>query len=204
METLNKTNEIILSPDQVAKLDDTSKLNMANQVAVLLTELGGKHMFHPDPHKIMTFMNARHTMLIADAGLTSAHGFIKIDPWIIPQPGITEDDIREMGLFYAIEHHICRVAAGEVGSLVVAQTQQNKGYGKQLVNMMSEKGFELYPHQPLIAVVTNDNTPSLSVFNKLDWRMVSPQYSENRIGIDVLEGWEPPSTIFFHPSSTQE
>jgi GNAT superfamily N-acetyltransferase len=147
-------------------------------------------------------MQAGHTAIITDHSLRQLWGFIKLDPWFKPSaniPGegignITIDDVTRAGLYFPV--------GVEVGSLVVVPQHQNKGFGKFLAKEASSLSEEIYPGIPRIAVVTNDNLSSLHVFTKIGWIGVSPEEAKYIMqGVDVLEGWTPPSTIFVDPLS---
>src|SRR3989339_42048 len=166
-------------------------------VAGLLQALGGKHTFHPTPEALAFAMQKKHAILATDTdGLVA--GFVKAVPWLTTPKGPKMFESPEDVVL--VESGGAKPICVEVGSLVVEKDNQGNNLGSHLGNLSAQHAKEVYPGLPVIAVVTNDNTASLHVFGKkLNWPEIQRDYAQELLGIDVLDGWEPPSTIFLCP-----
>lgn len=164
-------------------------------ISQMLRALGGDHTFHPTPEELQFAMQTNHAILATQVDGEDA-GFVKAVPWLTTKNGpkmlANDDDIR------LVDQGEAKPVCVEVGSLVVGLPHQGNNLGKFLAQHVVTHAQETYPSLPIIAVVTNDNLPSLAVFNKLGWKIVDKQLAIELLGIDVLDGWEPPSTIFLY------
>jgi len=178
IETFNINNLIFFPAREISVLDSVKQMFFAGQVSPLLQTLGGEHMFHPSPEEIQEFMKKGQTVLMADSTTENLVGFAKTDIW-------TNASSDPVGY--------------EVGSLIVVPQFQNKGIGKFLVTEMAKTTFEMACGLPVFSVVTNDNASSLALYRHLRWQEISYLQSLNILkGVDILDGWIPPSTIFLY------
>ncbi len=199
MSELQKQLSVVITP--AAELTNPhyqlNRTNWAVKASQLLKQLGGEHTFQPPPENLEFALSIGHASVA-----TSEHGdlagFVKMAPWVIDknQHASMAETPEE---FENIHTDETRPVCVEIGSLVVDAAHQGKNIGKALVNQMLSESNLVYPQLPKIAVVTNDNGASLAVFNKLGWSTLSKEQAASLLGIDVLDGWEPPSTIFISP-----
>ena len=175
------------------------KLIWAFQSSNLLCELGGEHTFQPPPRNLHLAMETGHA-IVATNPHDNLAGFVKMAPWVVQ----TNSDGHKASMaetkddFENIHNGFVTPICIEIGSLVVEPTKQKNNLGKALVNHMVIMSEITYPNLPKIAVVTNDNEASLRVFKKLGWKIATRQEAVNLLRIDVLDGWEPESTIFIY------
>jgi len=177
------------------------KLGWAYQASSLLGKLGGEHTFQPPPRHLHYAMETGHA-IVATHPYDTLAGFVKMAPWVIQVNDQSSVKIGKMAEqesdFKSIHDGLVVPVCIEIGSLVVEESKQGKNLGKALVNHMVTMSKKTYPNLPKIAVVTNDNIASLHVFKKLEWKIVSKEEAIVALGIDVLDGWTPPSTIFIY------
>ena len=182
----------------LSTLDHESHIRLGREVVGLLARLGGEHTFHPPPETLAFAMETNHAIL-ANAPEGDLAGFIKMSPWVVNENGLTK--MAENSADYETLHaEVWKPVCVEIGSLVVAPVYQGNNLGKTLVREMTDVAEHSYPQLPKIAVVTDDNVPSLHVFGSLGWEIIGRKEAHQLIGIDVLEGWTPPSTIFLFKS----
>lgn len=183
-----------LKNGSLSTLPPENLLQMGEGVAGLLAQLGGEHTFHPPAKELADAMATNHAV-VAQSPEGALAGYVKMTPWVTDEAGMakmagTPED------FTAIHEGKYQPVAIEIGSLVVGAQHQGNNLGKALAHHMLEVAQESYPGLPQIAVVTNDNTASLHVFTKLGWGVVDQEQAKALLGIDVLDGWPHPSTIF--------
>jgi predicted GNAT family N-acyltransferase len=163
-------------------------------VSGLLAKLGGEHTFHP-PAEELAFAMATNHAVVATTPEGELAGYVKMSPWVTDMQG--QAKMAETPADYeAMQNGSFKPVCVEVGSLVVDMAQQGNNLGKALASQMLDVASASYPDLPKIAVVTNDNVPSLHVFHKLGWPTVAQEHAAELLGIDVLDGWPHPSTIF--------
>lgn len=201
-ETLKHFNgSLVLSGSRLAQKDLSLLYAYGQQAYDLLNSLGGSHMFHPAPEVLAGYMFHQHAVLLTDEKEQIIHGVVKAAPWLVLDPSLGKGDIASLSPFQALQLDAAKVVGLEIGSLVIAEGQQNKRKGRRLVEEMCESISTSYPHIPRIAVVTNDNGPSLHVFRNIGWQEIDAQDAWDIMGVDVLDGWEPASSIFLDRSS---
>ena len=179
-----------------------NKLSWASQASQLLYQLGGEHTFQPPPENLHYAMEIGHA-IVATCPYDELAGFVKMTPWVVT----TEDGDKpeKRGSMAENEVDFQKIHDGtvipvcvEIGSLVVDSVHQGNNLGKALVNHMVTMSENAYPTLQKIAVVTNDNVASLHVFNRLQWKIITQEEAVAQLGIDILDGWEPESTIFLY------
>jgi len=174
------------------------KLSWASQASQLLYQLGGEHTFQPPPKNLHYAMEIGHA-IVATCLYDELAGFVKMTPWVV---GAEEGDKPvKKGSMAENEDDFEKIHNGTtvpIGSLVVDSVQQGNNLGKALVNHMVTMSNTAYPTLQKIAVVTNDKTASLHVFNRLQWKIITSEEAVAQLGIDILDGWEPESTIFLY------
>jgi ribosomal protein S18 acetylase RimI-like enzyme len=169
------------------------KTQWAHTINGLLKILGGEHTFQPPVENLVASMEQGHG-IVATTPEEEFAGFVKLTPWSLVEENTikmieTPDDFQAIGTPLCVE----------IGSLVVDPPSQGKNLGKGLVDHAVKIAKEKYPNLPIVAVVTNDNVPSLHVFAKLGWPVTTQENAKEITGFDLLEGWTPPSTIFLFP-----
>lgn len=191
----------IFSPEQTLAMPPDKLMLVATQAADLINQLGGEHMFHPTPDTLCAYMQAgMATYAVNEAGVLG--GFIKVDPWLVdPDNAAQTHGDGIFGKLKALEAGQAKLGLLETGSLVVHPSDQGNGLGTELKVQMAAQASLHYPGIPVVAVVTNDNGPSLHNNHKLGWVPVPNETIVNATGIDLLEGWAPESTIFVSPQS---
>lgn len=180
----------------LAEKSYTERLQMGQSWEQLLKDLGGEHTFHPPAETLAFAMGTGHA-IAAQTIEGSQAGYVKMTPWTMNGDGKvgmgnTAED------FAMMEQGKAKPVCVEIGSLVVAETEQKNNLAKHLVAKIVDTANISYPGLPKIAVVTNDNTNSLKVFTKLEWPVASPEEALAYLGIDVLDDWPHPSTIFIY------
>ncbi len=179
-ETFSLKNLVFFSAPEIMSLDPDKKISLASQVPPLLEALGGEHMLHPTDQEIKKLMDEGLALAITDLTQDNLVGFVKTDVWV---------------------NHQKEPAGFEVGSVVVIPELQNKGIGAFLTNEMAETTRKIAGGLPIFSVITDDNFPSLAMYRKLKWpKITSTECMEILGGVDVLEGWIPPSSIFLFRS----
>ncbi len=200
-EVLQYKNYHIFTPELAMAMHEKDLMQVATQASTLINELGGDHMFHPPPEILCTYLKAGMACYAVDA-LGNLGGFIKVDPWLNYPIGITpnsDDDI--ITKLQAIESGKAKLGILETGSLVVHPKDQGLGLGTELKKQMAQQASIQFPGIPVIAVVTNDNGPSIHNNHKLGWIPFPNETLVEKTAIDVLDGWEPESTIFVSPDT---
>jgi GNAT superfamily N-acetyltransferase len=191
----------IHSPVELKNTLQTNGMKWATQASELLHKLGGEHTFQPPPEKLAFALSIGHAT-VASSEYGDLAGYVKMAPWTVDahdQNPVKKSVMAESQQDFEDIHTNCSVPVClEIGSLVVDPAHQGKNVGKALVMQILEEGMKTYPHLPKIAVVTNDNAASLAVFNKLNWSKLSKEEAISLLGTDVLDGWDPPSTIFLY------
>lgn len=190
-------------PNKLILMEPRKKFNYASQIANLLPKLGGNSVFHPSADKVFAYMNGGHAHLLTDTAELKVLGFAKADPWAVPNEGVSPTQVSQLLTFAAIHAGLARPVVIEIGALVVVPEYQRRNLGKALAIETAITAAQIYPGIPQIAVVTNDNVPSLAVFGKIGWEIVSHPDSVKMFGLDILDGWQPPSTIFINPDTIQ-
>lgn len=201
-ETLTGKNEHVFhDATKLVQADPAKTFSYATQIATLLPELGGKHMFHPPAEKVHAFMLHGHTQLITDVAEQEVLAFAKADPWVIPAQNVHPDELNKVTVFDALYAGLAQPVAIEIGSLFVLPKHQGKNWGKAMVVQMAIAAEQVYSGVPQISVVTTDNVQSLAVYDKIGWKKIGRNESTQMFGLDVLDGWEPPSVIYLNPHS---
>lgn len=199
-EALQFKNYQIFTPEQALGMPKQKLMDVAGQAAALINELGGEHMFHPPAEVLFSYLQAGMACYAVD-GTGNLGGFIKVDPWLNCPGGFGPMPDGIAGKLTAIESGNAALGILETGSLVVHPKDQGNGLGTQLKVQMSKQASVHFPGVPVIAVVTNDNGPSIHNNQKLGWIPVENDTLKGATGIDVLDGWVPESTIFVSPES---
>jgi len=177
----------------------------AQQASELLFKLGGEHTFQPPAALLHFALGIGHAIVAMNPAFSDKNiaGFVKMTPWVVPASEVhiseKKGSMAENETDFQSIHdgHTIPVCV-EIGSLVVETSNQGQDLGKKLVNRMVDLSDRWYPDIHKIAVVTNDNIASLKVFERLQWKKISKADAITQFGIDVLEGWEPESTIFVY------
>jgi len=191
----------IFTPEMALKMEPGKLMGIATQASALINKLGGEHMFHPPPEALCAYLQAGMACYAVDTE-GNLGGFIKVDPWLCYPGGIPEKpDDNIVGKLNAIETGNATLGILETGSLVVDPKDQNHGLGTELKKQMATQASVHFPGVPVIAVITNDNGPSLHNNIKLGWIPIDNSILCKITGIDVLDGWVPESTIFVSPES---
>ncbi len=198
---VGKNEHLFHNAVHLVQTDGLKTFGYAKQISALLPQLGGNHVFHPPAEKIHTYIQQGHAQIITDVTSEEVFAFAKADPWVIPNSGVDPKQLKSQTVFDAIYTGLCSPVVIEIGSLFVVPKHRQKNWGKAMAIQMSIAAGEIYTGIPQIAVVTDDNIPSLAVFSKIGWRIINPQQAIDMFGLDVLEGWEPPSQIFLNPNS---
>jgi len=202
-KVLHFNGSLVQTADHLSVQPVERLLFYGHQVNRLLKELGGEHTFHPSPMELAGSMKHRHAVVLTDEDGLEVHGAVRATPWIVTDDINKKGDMIKMSPLKALENGDARIAAIEIGSLVIHKDEQRKKKGRQLVDELCKEIANSYLGVPRVAVVTNDNAPSLHVFDALHWVQVSTEDACRLLGIDILDGWEPESTIFVDPSSIQ-
>lgn len=196
-----KNEHLFHDAAKLVQADPVKTFSYAKQVAALLPQLGGNHMFHPPAEQLHAFMLHGHTQLITDPTEQKVFAFAKADPWTVPAQGVNPNELNEISMFDALYRGLAQPVTIEIGSLFVLPEHQGKNWGKAMVIQMAIAAGQIYSGVPQISVVTTDNVQSLAVYNKIGWKIINRDESIQMFGLDVLEGWEPPSVIFLNPHS---
>lgn len=197
---VTKQEQFSIQLKSTEKLCAPSTLNipiLALKASNLLKILGGEHTFQPPPSTLQFVMEIEHAVVATHPEDGCLIGFVKMTPWVVG-PGSVGTMAENEADFTSIHDSTTTPVAIEIGSLVVDTAHQRRGLGSALVAQMVAVSDRTYPGLPKIAVVTSDNTASLHVFKRSHWNIVSREEALFQLGIDVLEGWDPPSTIFVH------
>ncbi len=191
----------VLSHESMNSQNPNTKLGWATQASELLFRLGGEHTFQPPIQNLQFAIETGHA-LVATNHMDTLTGYVKMSPWVVGSNDMCE---IKKGAMAEVPEHFDDIYNGntvpvcvEIGSLVVDTAEQGRGLGGALVTQMVEDSNSMYPGIKRIAVVTIDNVASLHVFKRLQWRIVEREKALAELGIDVLDGWEPESTIFIY------
>ena len=183
----------IKSPDK--------QLLWSYQASDLLKKLGGEHTFQPPPRNLHYAMEIGHA-IVATEPHDNLAGFVKMTPWTVDTHDISPIKKSKMAELPADfeDIHIGKTVpvCVEIGSLVVEASKQGNNLGKALVNHMVTMSEKAYPGLKKMAVVTNDNIASLHVFHALEWQVKTKEEAMQELGTDILDGWDPPSTLFMY------
>lgn len=190
----------IYRPEMVLQMKKEELMKIAEQASILINQLGGEHMFHPSTEELCTYLQAGMACYAVD-NEGNLGGFIKVDPWLYYPGGEPEKPQSIIDKLNSIDNRSAFLGILETGSLVVDPKDQNNGLGTELKEQMSIQAFTHFPGKPVIAVITNDNGPSIHNNQKLGWIPLDNGILRSFTGIDVLKGWIPSSTIFAYPKS---
>jgi hypothetical protein len=190
----------IYRPEIILKMQREELVGIAEQASSLIEQLGGEHMFHPTKEELLAYLQAGMACYAVDY-TGKLGGFIKVDPWLYYPAGEPKTQQSIVDKLKSIDSGTAFLAVLETGSLVVDQKDQNNGLGTELKVQMSIQASTHFPGIPVIAVITNDNAPSIHNNKKLGWVHLDNGILRSFIGIDVLRDWDPPSTIFVYPKS---
>lgn len=169
----------IIPPHEIINLPENTLKDYAQQVSILIEKLGGDHMIAQPSEQIEYSMKSGETMVFTDPDLQKVMAFIKIFPW---------------------KNNQNEIVALELGSLFVDPLLQKHGIGGFLTEVFSEQIQAKNSDTQIISVVTSNNLPSLKLFRKLGWQEDIVQDSSFYYikGVNVLEGWGKPSSIFYY------
>lgn len=172
----------LILPKDIAKIPDDKLDNFAEQVSGKIKKLGDGHMIELTPQEIVEYIKDGLSIMLTNPNIDEILGFVKIYPWL-------DND---------------KPAALELGSLFVDPSIQGHHVGQLLVEELTDNISSVFPNIPLISVVTSDNTASLKLFRRMtSWEEKYPSdYNYFLInGVNILEGWGKPSSIFFHQNN---
>ena len=193
----------IFTPKQALLLESEKLMNVATQAQSLIQQLGGEHMEHHTPDALYAYLRAGMACY-AENSKKKLGGFIKVNPWLYKQDDPSVNDLDIFKKLELTESGTARLAALETSSLVVHPDDQGQHLGKELKILMAAQASAHFPGIPVIAVI--DNTNEISIINNYDrgWIPVDSEVLKTVIGVDVLLGWKPRSTIFMSPESYKE
>lgn len=187
LSELTGENLYLLKGAELNQISLDDQFALARQVAEELVVLGGERMFHPRAEEIQEGMCSERSVVVTDSSGLELIGFSQLHPWLQ-----TSGQKPETSLPVGVE----------IGSLVVSEKHQNKGIGKFCVKEACALAGLKFPQVPRFVVVTDDNVQSIAVFDRLGWYRITHEESLLLFkGVDVLEGWLPPSIILVDPLS---
>lgn len=202
-------HHFVYKPSDIAQMLPDDLMPFAIQASQYIEKYGQGNMFQYTPEELLAFMQHGLAMFTTDlAGMLS--GFIKVDPWVNYSQS-KPDDNGLHGSIQVLQHiddNKAHIVGLESGSLVVHESYREHDIATHLKTKMAEHAMEQYPNVPIFSVVTNTNTKSIRLNNKVGWHPITPEQSLEMIHLDVLNvpGWDStvPVTIFVYPPTLKK
>jgi GNAT superfamily N-acetyltransferase len=171
-------------PEQIMDLPKKQISNWAQQISSQIDRLGHGHMFACPAEEVQADLIQGMAMALTDPDKKQVLSFIKKMAW----PNCNG------------------IACWEIGSLFTDPLVQNLGVGRFMINSFCKHSRLMFALEPVISVVTADNTPSLAVFRACKWTEIQPTTEEcsNFFAYDInnaniFKDWGLPSSIFVLP-----
>lgn len=172
----------LIPPEVVEDLPESMVQHYAKQIADSIHTLGDAHMIQFQPEEVTEFMRRGLSFVLTEPKMQEVLGFAKFYPWQSSNENIV---------------------AFEIGSLFVKPAIQGHHIGQLLVEQLSRFIMIGNSHVPIVSVVTFDNDPSIKLYRRMGWSEVESTDHNNYVinGVNILEGWGHPSSIFYHPDT---
>lgn len=171
-------------PEQIKNLPKELINNWAQQISSQIDQLSHGHMFACPVEEVQADLIQGMAMALTSPDQKQVLSFIKKMAW--PNSHGT--------------------ACWEVGSLFTVPSIQNLGVGRYMVNAFCKHSALMSVSEPVISVVTTDNTPSLAVFRACQWAEIQPATEEcvnfsayDVNGANIFDNWGLPSSVFVLP-----
>lgn len=174
----------IFPPSEITKLDPKFLNLWSKQIAAKIEDLSHGHMLPYSVEQAQSDLLSGLAMVLTTPNQQEILSYIKKSAW---------------------PNHI-GTACWEVGSIFTDPLVQNMGVGKHMLKTFSELQNFAASREPVIAVVTDTNLPSLHIFRSQKWLELHPEAQETGKflhydinGANIYEDWGYSSSIFFHP-----
>lgn len=190
----------VFTPDVAHTLKPKKLMRVAKQASSLIEQLGEGHMEHHTPDALCAYLQAGMACCAINS-FGALGGFIKATPWLYKPDDPKVNDLDIFKKLKLIEDGEAKLIALETSSLVVHPNDQGKHLGKELKILMAAQASIHFPGIPVIAVIDNSNEISMQNNKDRGWIPVDNEILKAMTGVDVLEDWNPVSTIFMSPDS---